>query len=706
MEIRVDTAEGFAAPKDTFVSMRIGDFQKQSRFDTAKTYKFPKPEDASGLARIEVFQRVGHQTVSLGKLHHSEQSVEVPVNMPGMSFLPMRLGLHTGQEVNTEPKIKKDTKVKTKLDAAQKYLAEHQLEEVIADAMREVIHEKPAEPLIFLSSQILKHAATRKPGLLPRIDGQKEQPPAPPANKKANPSEKLPPISGAGYPAEALLQDGARCAAPVCTERKLSSGSRGCRRLCHDPRFLRGWIAADIGSLREEAARTLINAARDGSLDVALRETRAGQDGAELEELRQQARATLLQGARDGSLTAALQTTKDEDKVEDLRVQARDALLRASINGSLEKALKEGKSDKKPQEDELEELRVQARNALLKGSLDGTLEKALHAGKSEKQPEVAAFKYTPSVGSWLQKKPYQVARPWYYTVHGETEDDKVIKDLQSVIAEKEREIENLKATLKSSGLDLKAPATAATAASAAASAPAATKAEPAATVTSLTPFRPYYAQHLRTLHPDSLQKLYSKFPAVPKPQPKAPEAGAKPAKPTETAEAMKTAPAPTPAAAPATKFAKLPSVGTWLAPNPNKRAPAAQAAAAASPEAPQKFAKMPSVGTWLAPNPEKLQGKESTSSASTGTKETAETATAPASRRPFKQLPSVGTWLAFKPFEEPAKPALSILERSHSKLLGMNKEELISAFESELRKREDEIRKRDEEIAKLKSSNA
>ncbi|OLP89423.1 hypothetical protein AK812_SmicGene29135 [Symbiodinium microadriaticum] len=178
----------FAAPKDTFVSMRIG-------FDTAKTYKFPKLEDASGLARIEVFQRVGHQTVSLGKLHHSEQSVEVPVNMPGMSFLPMRLGLHTGQavasEVNTEPKIKKDTKVKTKLDAAQKcndtskavmaankmpltslqciqdienmicfcrYLAEHQLEEVIADAMREVIHEKPAE----------------------RIDGQKEQPPAPP----------------------------------------------------------------------------------------------------------------------------------------------------------------------------------------------------------------------------------------------------------------------------------------------------------------------------------------------------------------------------------------------------------------------------------------------------------------------------------------------------------------------------------------------
>ena len=65
-----------------------------------------------------------------------------------------------------------------------RYLAEHQLEEVIADAMREVglyrlghavvsvvrdskhlcrfevIHEKPTEPLAFLSTQILKHATT------------------------------------------------------------------------------------------------------------------------------------------------------------------------------------------------------------------------------------------------------------------------------------------------------------------------------------------------------------------------------------------------------------------------------------------------------------------------------------------------------------------------------------------------------------------
>ncbi|CAE7548719.1 gpt [Symbiodinium natans] len=215
MEIRVDAAEGFATPKDTFLSMRIGDFQKQSRFGTAKTYKFPKMEDPSGLARIEVFQRVGHLTLSLGKLHQSDQSVEVPVDIPGMSHLPLRLGLHgdipavdpdlssqilllsfSGDSPEMEPKGK-NTKAHalpsaslalhphsaskttnsdkrnygliTKHVLAEQneneqntawcaYLASHHVEEVITDAIREVIREKPAEPLAFLSTQILKLA--------------------------------------------------------------------------------------------------------------------------------------------------------------------------------------------------------------------------------------------------------------------------------------------------------------------------------------------------------------------------------------------------------------------------------------------------------------------------------------------------------------------------------------------------------------------
>ena len=110
------------APKETFVSMRIGDFQKQSRapprevaifwqsapasfchqdnqrqplwtqdlaparltgFQSRKTRLVSRASrqqlqvsDAFCLEWLQVFQRVGHLSVSLGKLHQSDQSVE------------------------------------------------------------------------------------------------------------------------------------------------------------------------------------------------------------------------------------------------------------------------------------------------------------------------------------------------------------------------------------------------------------------------------------------------------------------------------------------------------------------------------------------------------------------------------------------------------------------------------------------------------
>ncbi|CAE7548713.1 unnamed protein product [Symbiodinium natans] len=188
--------------------------------------------------------------------------------------------------------------------------------------------------------------------------------------------------------------------------------------------------------------------------------------------------------------------------------------------------------------------------------------------------------------------------------------------------------------------------------------PAEAKSVPAV---ALTPFRPYYEAHLRTVKPDSMQKLYDKFPAQPKPAP-APTASAKPESDAKPVEAKSV-----PAAA-RVQFSMLPSVGTWLASKPIRIQASTEMPAAVAPVAPQQ-SEAPAVS--------------STKEAVPATKE----------RKPFKQLPSVGTWLAFKPYEQ---PPIRVLERSHSKLLCLNKEELITGFENE-------IRKRDEEIARLKS---
>ncbi|CAK9023593.1 unnamed protein product [Durusdinium trenchii] len=170
MEIRIDAVEGQATPKDTFVSMRIGDYQKQSRFGSAKTYRFPQIEDQHRFARIEVFHRIGHLTVNLDNI--ANQAVEVPVEHPEVKLLPMKLAVVSDTvEAKTEQK-EKQQKVKNKVDAAQKYLAEHHVEEVIADAIREVIHEMPSDPHSFLAALILKQAANKQEELLVSNDGK------------------------------------------------------------------------------------------------------------------------------------------------------------------------------------------------------------------------------------------------------------------------------------------------------------------------------------------------------------------------------------------------------------------------------------------------------------------------------------------------------------------------------------------------------
>ncbi|CAK8991773.1 Hypothetical protein (Fragment), partial [Durusdinium trenchii] len=158
IEVRIDAVDVAHVPKDTYVSMRVGDYQKQSRFGSAKTYRFPHTEDQR-FARLEVFHRVGHLTVNLDNL---SGPVEVPVELAETNYLPMNLCvLQDGSKDGVPAKVR----AKGKVDAAQKYLAEHHVEEVIADAIREVIHEKPADPCSFLSAQILKHASIKKPQL-------------------------------------------------------------------------------------------------------------------------------------------------------------------------------------------------------------------------------------------------------------------------------------------------------------------------------------------------------------------------------------------------------------------------------------------------------------------------------------------------------------------------------------------------------------
>lgn len=565
MEVRIDTVEGQEPPPDTFVSVRIGDVQKQSRFATTRTYRFPDPGDGRGnFGRLEVFKRIGHITVSFDNMKGEDQFVEVPCDLADLGFLPMKLAV-TGPSTATEelPPIAKKGKAKARLDAAQKYLAEHRLEEILADAMREVIHEKPSDPHSFLSKMIMKHA-NPKGTLLPRLNASSERvQPEKSAPLRPITGEKLPPISSTMRPEQVLA-----------------------RELVLEPTP----DVQDLSAKKLKACKTLLESARDGTLAAALAEVVGtpaqvapppfnmrpsvgswlvprldpGQPvrpaiDTDIESLRLQARAALFKSLSDGTLAKVLAASAEPpkaapvvDEVEQLRMEARDALLRSAKEGTLASLLSQVKG-----ESDVETLRKQARDVLLTAAQNGTLETFLVAQK--KVPEYPpGFRFKPSVGSWLAKKPIEVPRPWYYKkIEVKVEDDeKVMKELQDVIAQKDAEIELLKATLRSSGL-----------LSFAASSPSSTiknfnlsstldreivvlerelKVDAAVlpkppTVT-VVPFKDYFAKNMLSLDYNSLN-LYSKFHS----------------RPTVAQKATKSTVAVTPK-----PFHLRASVGTWL----------------------------------------------------------------------------------------------------------------------------------------------
>jgi len=175
MEIRMDAVPGETPPPDTFVSMRVGDVQKQTRFEKSRTYRFPNPEDArGGIARIEVFKRIGTMTVPLDAFRSDGEEpqeevpvVNVPCSFPNFNRLSVRLDVKSAQGKTTmspektlpAPESPKKSRAKNRLDAAQQYLTNFNIEEQLADAMRFVIRDRPADPYTYLSDLFLKQGS-------------------------------------------------------------------------------------------------------------------------------------------------------------------------------------------------------------------------------------------------------------------------------------------------------------------------------------------------------------------------------------------------------------------------------------------------------------------------------------------------------------------------------------------------------------------
>eukprot|EP00930_Biecheleria_cincta_P086291 TRINITY_DN755_c0_g2_i1.p1 TRINITY_DN755_c0_g2~~TRINITY_DN755_c0_g2_i1.p1 ORF type:complete len:993 (+),score=242.74 TRINITY_DN755_c0_g2_i1:68-3046(+) len=520
MEVRLDAAAGQISPKDTFVSMRVGDVQKQSRLSASRTYKFPDPGDnRAGFGRIEVFQRIGHLTISFDNLAGKGQDVEVPCDYPGLDKLRLRLAV-TGGSMQEIPVAKK-AKVKSKLDAAQKYLADHRLEELLADAMREVIHQKPTDPHVFLSTQIMKHA--------------RSLPPPPPAAKEAGEE------SFAGKPAkvaahggaavEELRKQAADALVNAARDGSLHRALAGVKDSSNDVQAIRmqarealmrsakeGTLeaaltgakkasSADVDELRTQARNALLRSAQDGSLEAALSQAKA--PAMDVDALRIQARQVLLRSAQDGTLEAALCEAKvSTTDIEALRGQARQALLSSAKNGNLEAALAEAKGSRAKMD--VDTLRLQARQALLRSAQDGSLDAALSEAKGSVTMDVDTLR--------MQARQALIRSARDGTLEAALDEAKA--DAMDVDTLRAQARDALLTSARDGTLGEVLGKNMAGGALLRSARDGSLKAMLGGQPIDM-PFRDYYATNIRPLPTSDLQNLYSKFPSKPKPAVKA-----------------------------------------------------------------------------------------------------------------------------------------------------------------------------------------
>eukprot|EP00450_Noctiluca_scintillans_P031561 CAMPEP_0194553154 /NCGR_PEP_ID=MMETSP0253-20130528/97087_1 /TAXON_ID=2966 /ORGANISM="Noctiluca scintillans" /LENGTH=493 /DNA_ID=CAMNT_0039400629 /DNA_START=8 /DNA_END=1489 /DNA_ORIENTATION=+ len=188
MEVRLDADEGQVLPDDVFISVRLGDVQKQSRLAISRTYRFPDPgEDRRHWGRLEVFRRVGAAAVNFDSTGEKQELLLATCH-PEVNSLRMRISVAGGVTSAQDAERRKQNR--DRINDAQKYVNEHRLEECIAEAMREVIRERPENPRQLLCEYLLSN---KSPALACNIEKDEVvEPPALPP-KSVPPPESDPP---------------------------------------------------------------------------------------------------------------------------------------------------------------------------------------------------------------------------------------------------------------------------------------------------------------------------------------------------------------------------------------------------------------------------------------------------------------------------------------------------------------------------------
>lgn len=463
----MDAPADAAPPPDTFLSMRVGDVQKQSRLDLEKsrTYRFPPAQSDFGrVARIEVFKRIGNISVDLEQCKGGER-LEIPCVDLDRQFVALNVEVKDIEAKVRPASREKKTRTKHKFDEAQQYLMDFGLEDVLAEAVRQVIHEKPDDPFAYLSNNIIKQGAamprkerTLRPAAVERVlpgsvlstdipDLSKEIA----ATTKPRPNNRsvvagVPPVqvlTGTGIPWKALMPFRAY----------YTSNFRGSHLL--------------EGSGLYESFASPQKPAADAPLSVSTVKPMAP-------SLPQVEEEPVSPGFHKvGALLKPSSNVENDDipvavkLVNFLKQTNSEIKKKPSVATWIQDSPSSRSASKANAINNFTNMCWDKANA---GSSDPRSSSGMPGSPIQLRPSVATwhqatprkkanpislatettddpFHLRPSVGTWLQSDPPQVERPWFYQERNVGEHGEYVRGLQQVISEKDAELERLKAQL-------------------------------------------------------------------------------------------------------------------------------------------------------------------------------------------------------------------------------------------------------------------
>jgi len=156
MEVKIEEVDG-SLPQGSYISVRVGDVQKQTQYDPKKLYRFP---EARRYGKVDIYQRMGTCDISWSA-DQPETKLCKAMGASGDTGIRLQICLTrpVGKELESmdvASPVAANPEKKRGGEKAKNYLKDHDLESLMTGAMRSLLKTMPDDPATFLCNYISK----------------------------------------------------------------------------------------------------------------------------------------------------------------------------------------------------------------------------------------------------------------------------------------------------------------------------------------------------------------------------------------------------------------------------------------------------------------------------------------------------------------------------------------------------------------------